>query len=130
MHLPDALGEHPQRVDVGRNGELVEMLSVVGEQTNIELLSIEIESSVQHVIRGLLGARLVDTAERLTNGGPSSWQSLTSAWGATTDAFACARGCRINSEDVSGRPAWGLTYAQTDPVGVVRGDLSASGWSP
>jgi hypothetical protein len=90
VHLPDALGEHPQGVDVGRNGELVEMLSVVGKQTNIELLSIEIESSVQHVIRGLLGARLVDTAERLTNGGPSSWQSLTSAWGATTDAFACA----------------------------------------
>src|SRR5215218_9447810 len=51
-HLLDAPGEPPQRVDFGCNGELVEMLSVVGEQTNIELLSTEIESSMQHVKRG------------------------------------------------------------------------------
>jgi hypothetical protein len=36
---------------------------------------------VQHVNRGLLSARLVDTAERLTNGGPSSWQSLATVRG-------------------------------------------------
>jgi hypothetical protein len=81
VHLLDAPGEPPQRVDVGWNGELVEMLPVVGEQTNIELLSTEIESSVQHVKRGLLGARLVDTAERFTNGGRPSWQSLAGVCG-------------------------------------------------
>jgi hypothetical protein len=48
VQLLDALGEPPQRVDVGWDGELVEMHSVVGEQTNIELLSTQIESSMQH----------------------------------------------------------------------------------
>jgi hypothetical protein len=55
VHLPDALGEHPQRVEVGWNAELVEMLQVLGEQTNVEPLSTEIESSVQHVKRGRCG---------------------------------------------------------------------------
>jgi hypothetical protein len=82
------LGEPPQRIDVGWNRELVEMLSVAGEQTNIEPIPTEVESSAQHVKRGPLGARLVDTAERLTDGGPSSWQSRARARAAGDGASA------------------------------------------
>ena len=46
MDLVDATGERSQRVDVGWDGELVNVLSVPGEQTDVNLLSTEIESSV------------------------------------------------------------------------------------
>ena len=35
----DAASEPSERVDVGRDGELVQMLSLVGEQANVKLLS-------------------------------------------------------------------------------------------
>jgi hypothetical protein len=57
VDLIDSPCERSQRVDVGWDGELVEMLSLTGEQTNIQLLATEIESSVQHVERVLLGTR-------------------------------------------------------------------------
>ena len=50
----DPAGERPQRVGVGRDGELVEMLSLIGEQADVEPLSTEIQSSVQHVRRASL----------------------------------------------------------------------------
>jgi hypothetical protein len=75
VDLVDPAGEPPQRVDVGRDDELIEMLSPLGEQADIELLATEIESGMQH----LRWASLVRfgwwTTERLTHGGPSSWQS-------------------------------------------------------
>ena len=46
VDLVDATGERSQRVDVGCDGELVNVLSVPGEQTDVNLLSTEIESSV------------------------------------------------------------------------------------
>jgi hypothetical protein len=65
-----------ERVDVRRDGELVDVLPLLGEQADVEPAPTEIQSSVQHVKRGLLGApRLVTTTEPVTNGGPSSWQS-------------------------------------------------------
>jgi hypothetical protein len=68
MNLVDPPGEPSQRGNVGRDGQL----ALLGEQTNIELLATEIESSVQHVKRASLVLRgLVNTAERFTNGGPS-----------------------------------------------------------
>jgi hypothetical protein len=78
VDLVDPARQSPQRVDVGRDGELVEMLALLGEQADIELLATEIESSVQHVKRAsLVLRRLVNTAERFTNGGPPSWQSIS-----------------------------------------------------
>jgi hypothetical protein len=47
-------GECLQRVDVGRDGELVEVLSLIGEQANVNFAAAEIESSVQHVERASL----------------------------------------------------------------------------
>ena len=66
VNLLDPAGECLQRIGVGRNGELVEMLSSIGEQTDIELAATEIESSVQHVERASSGLGLVNTAERVT----------------------------------------------------------------
>jgi hypothetical protein len=74
VDLLDPAGEGSRRADVGRDGELVQVRSLIGEQTDVDFLSTE--SSVQHVKRALLGARrLVITTERVTNGGPSSRQS-------------------------------------------------------
>jgi len=39
MDFLDPASEHSKRVDVGRNGELVKMLSPTGEQANVKLLS-------------------------------------------------------------------------------------------
>ena len=55
VDLLDSASERSQRVDVGRDGELVEVLSLIGEQADVELASTEIESSVQHVKRASLG---------------------------------------------------------------------------
>ena len=63
MNLVDSPREGPQRVDVRWNDELVQMFSLLGEQADVDFLSTEIESSVQHVERVLLGARFsVNTA--------------------------------------------------------------------
>jgi hypothetical protein len=39
MDFLDTASEPPKRVNVGRYGELVQMLSPIGEQANIKLLS-------------------------------------------------------------------------------------------
>ncbi|MGH2966886.1 MAG: hypothetical protein ACRDMH_16105 [Solirubrobacterales bacterium] len=39
MHCLDAAGERSQRVDVGRDRELVQVVSFIGEQADIELLA-------------------------------------------------------------------------------------------
>jgi hypothetical protein len=39
MDLPDPPRERSQRVHVGRDGELVEVRSIIGEQADVELLS-------------------------------------------------------------------------------------------
>jgi hypothetical protein len=69
VHLVDPARQPAQRIHVGRHGEPVEPLSRIAEQTDVELLPAQIESSVQHMQRASLGARIVDTAERLTNEG-------------------------------------------------------------
>ena len=75
MDLGDPPGEGPQALDVGRDDELVEVLTLIGEQADVNLLSTEIESSAT-CEAGLLGVpRFVDTTERVTNGVPSSSQS-------------------------------------------------------
>jgi hypothetical protein len=52
------------------------MLSLLGKQANVNFLSTEIESSVQHVERVLLGARFsVNTTSVAPKGDPPSWQS-------------------------------------------------------
>jgi len=48
VDLVDPASERPQRVDVGRDGQLVEVLSLIGEKTDVELASTEIQSGVQH----------------------------------------------------------------------------------
>jgi hypothetical protein len=48
MDLVDAPGERPQRIHVRRRGELVDVFSRPGEQTDIDLLSAEIQPRVQH----------------------------------------------------------------------------------
>jgi hypothetical protein len=57
VDLIDPASEPPQRVDVGRDGEPVEVSALLIQQADIELLPTEIQSSVQHVERVLLGAR-------------------------------------------------------------------------
>jgi hypothetical protein len=39
MDLPDPPRERSQRVDIGRDGELVEVRSIIGAQADVELLS-------------------------------------------------------------------------------------------
>jgi hypothetical protein len=70
VHLIDPPRQPAQRVDVGRNREPVETLSPPPQQADIKPLPTEVAPSTQHVKRGLLGTRLADTAERLTNRGP------------------------------------------------------------
>jgi hypothetical protein len=48
VDLVDPTGEPPQRVGVGWRGQLVQLLSGLGEQTHLDLLSAEIQSGVQH----------------------------------------------------------------------------------
>jgi hypothetical protein len=57
LDLIDSAGQPPQRVDVRRDGELVEVLSLPGKQADIELLATQIESSVQHMKRAYLVLR-------------------------------------------------------------------------
>jgi len=40
--LPDPPREGSQRVDVGRDGELVEVRSIIGEQAHVELLTTQV----------------------------------------------------------------------------------------
>jgi hypothetical protein len=47
--LRDPAGEAFQRVDVWGDGELVEVFSVVAQKADVEALSAEIQSGVQHV---------------------------------------------------------------------------------
>jgi hypothetical protein len=54
VDLLDPASEGLQRVDVGWDGELVKVLSVIGEQADIEFLATEVESRVQHVKRASL----------------------------------------------------------------------------
>jgi hypothetical protein len=42
VDLLDSAGERSQRVDVGRDGELVQVLSITGEQADVELSSTEV----------------------------------------------------------------------------------------
>ena len=49
VDLLDPAGEALQRVDVWGDGELVEVLSVIAQQADVEALSAEIQSGVQHV---------------------------------------------------------------------------------
>jgi hypothetical protein len=58
VDLVDAAGEPPQRALVGMDGELVKVPALVIQKADVELPATEIESSVQHVERVLLGARL------------------------------------------------------------------------
>jgi hypothetical protein len=44
----DPPGESPQRIRVGRHGELVDVLSPLGQQTDVDLLPAQIQSGVQH----------------------------------------------------------------------------------
>ena len=46
--LVDPAGEALQRVDVWGDGELVEVLSVIAQQADVEALTAEIQSGVQH----------------------------------------------------------------------------------
>ena len=48
VELGDAMGERSQRIDIGRDGELVQRLSITREQTDVNLPSAEIQSGVQH----------------------------------------------------------------------------------
>jgi hypothetical protein len=44
----DPAGEPPQRDWVGRDGELVEVLTLLAEKADVDLASTEIQSGVQH----------------------------------------------------------------------------------
>jgi hypothetical protein len=77
-HLLDPVSEPPQRVDVGRDGELVEMLTPIGKQADVELSATEIESSVQHVSGPPWCSFSVNTTS-VSPGGPPSWQSEATA---------------------------------------------------
>jgi hypothetical protein len=48
MNFIDAPRQCPQRVCVGRNGELVQVLALLVENTDVDLASTEIQASVQH----------------------------------------------------------------------------------
>jgi hypothetical protein len=48
MDLLDPAGEGSQPVCVGRRRELVEVLASLGEQADVDSLSTEIQSGVQH----------------------------------------------------------------------------------
>jgi hypothetical protein len=42
VNLVDPPRERPQRVDIGRHDELVEVLSLIGDKTDVKLASTEI----------------------------------------------------------------------------------------
>jgi hypothetical protein len=89
VDLVDPSREAPQALGVGRDGELVKVLSLLREQADVELLSTEIESGVQHFERVLLGARFaVNTASVSPREDPSSWQSIAGAGAALADTLA------------------------------------------
>jgi len=76
VDLFDAAGEPSQRVDVGWNAELVQVLSVLGEQADINSFSTQVESSVQHVKRASSVLVFRDTTsvspkEALLHGSPN-----------------------------------------------------------
>jgi hypothetical protein len=48
VYLVDSSRERSQRVDVRRDGELVEVFPVAGQKTDVDLASTEIQSGVQH----------------------------------------------------------------------------------
>jgi hypothetical protein len=48
VNLLDAPGERPQRIGIGRRGELVQVLAVLAEKTDVDLASTQIQSSLQH----------------------------------------------------------------------------------
>ena len=48
VHFVDSSRERSQRVDVRRDGELVEVFPVAVQKTDVELASTEIYSGVQH----------------------------------------------------------------------------------
>jgi hypothetical protein len=54
VDLFDPPREVLQRVDVGCDGELVEVFSLIGEKADVDFASTQIESSVQHVKRASL----------------------------------------------------------------------------
>jgi hypothetical protein len=88
----DSAGEPPQRVDVRWDGELVEVLAVIPQLANVELSAAEIQSSVQHVERVVLGARFsVNTASVSPAGDPSSWQSYALAEPAVCETLGSSR---------------------------------------
>jgi hypothetical protein len=82
VDLVDAAGEPSQRVDVGWNAELVKVLSVLGEQADINFLSTQVESSVQHVKRASSVLVFRDTTsvspkEALLHGSPKQVRAPT-----------------------------------------------------
>jgi hypothetical protein len=48
VDLVDAPGQSPQRIGVRRRGELVQVLAVLVEKTDVDLGSRQIQSGVQH----------------------------------------------------------------------------------
>jgi hypothetical protein len=48
MDLLDPAGQSPERVDVGRHSELIEMLPLVAQKTDVDLPTAEIQSGKQH----------------------------------------------------------------------------------
>jgi hypothetical protein len=46
--LPDPARERSQRIAVRRRDQLIQMLSLLGEQADVELLPAEIQPSMQH----------------------------------------------------------------------------------
>jgi hypothetical protein len=48
IDLLDPARQRPQRVDVRGNSELVEVLSLIVQKTNVDLASTQIQSGVQH----------------------------------------------------------------------------------
>jgi hypothetical protein len=48
VRLLDPTRQRSQGVAVGRDGELVEVLSLIAEKTDVDLLAAEIQSGVQH----------------------------------------------------------------------------------
>jgi hypothetical protein len=48
VKLVDPLRERSQRVDVGRDSELIEVRSLVAQKADVDLPTAEIQSGVQH----------------------------------------------------------------------------------
>jgi hypothetical protein len=54
VRLLDSARERSQRASVGRNDRLVELFALIAEKADIDFLSTQVESSVQHVKRASL----------------------------------------------------------------------------